>query len=139
MKKGKLINSEISYTISQLGHGDTLTIGDCGLPIPKHVPRIDLALTLGTPSFLETLEVVLEEQFIEGIIIAKELKTNNQDVHKALMEMIELCEEEQENTIAIHEVSHEQFKEKTKQCHAIIRTGEMTPYSNIILISGVVF
>ena len=33
MKKGKLLNSEISSVISQMGHTDSLTIGDCGLPI----------------------------------------------------------------------------------------------------------
>ena len=39
----------------------------------------------------------------------------------------------------IHYVSHEEFKEKTAYTKAIIRTGEATPYSNIILQSGVLF
>ncbi len=41
MRKTKLINSEVSYTISKMGHTDSLTIGDCGLPIPDGVNRID--------------------------------------------------------------------------------------------------
>ena len=36
-------------------------------------------------------------------------------------------------------VSHSEFKEKTKSAKTIIRTGECTPYSNIILVSKVCF
>lgn len=35
MKKTALLNSELSYVIAKMGHTDTLTVGDCGLPIPQ--------------------------------------------------------------------------------------------------------
>ena len=56
MKKTPLINSEISAVIAQLGHMDTIVIGDMGLPIPDHVLRIDLAVRMGLPSFQDVLE-----------------------------------------------------------------------------------
>ncbi|MDR6296496.1 D-ribose pyranose/furanose isomerase RbsD [Pantoea dispersa] len=49
MKKGRLLNAEVSHVIARLGHTDTLTIADAGLPIPAGPQRIDLALTPGTP------------------------------------------------------------------------------------------
>jgi len=139
MKKGKVLNNEISHVISTLGHTDTLTLGDCGLPIPKDVKRIDLALTLGVPSFIETLSVVLSEQFIEKITIAKELKEENIKTYTEMMKVIKGIEKEQDNIIEVIEISHELFKNETEKSKAIIRTGETTPYSNIILHSGVVF
>lgn len=36
-------------------------------------------------------------------------------------------------------ISHEELKEELKKCKAVIRTGEQTPYANVILRSGVVF
>ena len=60
MKKIGCLNSELSYVISKLGHFDTLTIGDCGLPVPKGVQRIDLAVTYGVPSFDDVFKVVDE-------------------------------------------------------------------------------
>ena len=36
-------------------------------------------------------------------------------------------------------IPHEEMKQDLTNCHAFIRTGEMTPYANIILVSGVVF
>ena len=139
MKKGKLLNSSISSVISKLGHTDMITVCDSGLPIPNGVERIDLALTLGIPSFIETLEIVLAEQFVEVITIAKEFKENNLKVYNEMIEIIKKVEKEQGNIIKIIEVSHEEFKVLTNDSKAIVRTGEITPYSNIILHSGVVF
>ncbi len=45
MKKGTVLNSEISSVISRLGHTDTLVVCDAGLPIPNSTARIDMALT----------------------------------------------------------------------------------------------
>lgn len=131
MKKGKLLNSEISYVISQMGHTDSLTIGDCGLPIPKDVKRIDLALKYGVPTFLDTLDTVLEELCVEEIVIAEEIKEVSEKMYKEILNRFK--------NVKVTIVSHEKLKSMTKSSHAVIRTGECTPYSNIILKSGVVF
>jgi D-ribose pyranase len=61
MKKGTLLNSEISYLISRLGHTDAIVVGDAGLPIPDSTQRIDLALTHGVPGFLQVVGVITQE------------------------------------------------------------------------------
>ena len=53
MKKGTVLNSEISAVISRLGHTDTLVVCDAGLPIPHSTARIDMALTQGVPTFMQ--------------------------------------------------------------------------------------
>lgn len=129
MKKAKMINSELSYVISQMGHTDSLTIGDCGLPIPPETKRIDLALTHNVPTFIQTLDVVLEELCVEEAIIASEIKEKNPEVYEAIKKRVS----------NLQEVSHEEFKVLTKDSKAVVRTGECSPYANIILKSGVVF
>lgn len=131
MKKTKLINSEISYTISKMGHTDSLTIGDCGLPISDDVKKIDLALTHGVPSFIDTLDAILEELCVEEIIIASEIKEKNEKIYKEILKRFE--------NVKVTEVSHEGFKKMTNNSKAFVRTGECSPYANIILKSGVVF
>ncbi|WP_099187502.1 D-ribose pyranase [Tepidibacter mesophilus] len=131
MKKGKLINSEISYIISKMGHTDMLTICDSGLPIPQNTQRIDLALKHGTPSFLDTLDAVLEELKVEEIIIASQMEEISPKLYEEILNRF--------NDIKIVKVDHEEFKNITKDSMAIVRTGEFTPYANVILKSGVVF
>lgn len=131
MKKIGIINSEISEVISKLGHTDEIVICDSGLPIPDFVKRIDLAVKQGVPSFQQVLETILVELQVETVITATEMAEISPDVLAAIK--AELPDAHFES------VSHEAFKERTKQAKAIIRTGEFTPYANVILKAGVVF
>ncbi|CZF82718.1 D-ribose pyranase [Grimontia celer] len=139
MKKSTLLNSDIAHLVSTLGHTDEYTICDAGLPIPQHVARIDLALTHGVPGFLETVRVVLTESQIEGIILAEEFATVSPACHEALIQEIRNEETRSGKSISIQYLSHEEFKERTNDSHAVIRTGECTPYANVIFQAGVVF
>ncbi len=132
MKRTKLLNSSVSAVVSQMGHTDTLTIGDCGLPIRGEAQRIDLALTHGVPGFLETLDTVLTELCVERIILAEEIRKVSPEMHKAILERFA------EKT-AVDYVPHEKFKRLTEDSRAVIRTGECTSYANVILVSGVSF
>ncbi|MET1217784.1 D-ribose pyranase, partial [Enterococcus faecalis] len=80
MKKTKVINSDISRVIAQMGHFDKLSIGDAGMPVPRTTEKIDLAVTNGVPSFMEVLNNVLEELAVQRIYLAEEIKTENPDM-----------------------------------------------------------
>lgn len=56
MQKIGILNSEIAKVLADMGHTDTIVIGDCGLPVPDGVKKIDLALKLGTPRFWKLLK-----------------------------------------------------------------------------------
>lgn len=147
MKKHGILNSEISKVLSDLGHTDQITIADCGLPVPDGVAKIDLALKLGLPSFQDVLEVLLEDMKVEKVILAEEIKDKNPKQLEDTFEKLEkyypsktiLNSFDKKVTIESEFVSHEDFKKLTKNSKVIIRTGEASPYSNIILQSGVIF
>lgn len=131
MKKGKVLNPQLSQVIASMGHTDQLVIGDAGLPIPEHVERIDLALTHSIPTFLQTLEVVLSELEVESAVVAMEIQDKNLTVLEGIKKMLPNLE--------IQFVDHETFKLMTGDAKAVVRTGECSPYANIILRSGVTF
>lgn len=135
MKKNGILNADISRVLSYMGHTDTLAIGDCGLPIPDETERIDLALKPGVPSFMEVLEEVAKEMKIEKVVLADEIREKNPKIHEEILNLINeigaACE--------VVYVSHENLKAQTKTCKAVIRTGETTPYANIILQSACLF
>ncbi len=135
MKKIGMLNSELSYEISKLGHTQHITLCDAGLPIPKTVKRIDLAVTKGLPSFIQVLEPILFEMKVEEIILASEIEEINPDMLKGIKDIFKLNNIE----VKITMVSHEELKELTYSSEAIVRTGECSPYANVILKSGVVF
>lgn len=137
MKKHGILNSDIARVLSYMGHTDRLCIGDCGLPVPEGTERIDLALRFGQPSFLETLQEVAGDMRIEKVILAEEIKKENPQQLKAITDFF--SQVETGFGPEIEYVSHVKLKELTGGCKAVIRTGETTPYSNIILQSGCIF
>ncbi|MFC9708832.1 D-ribose pyranase [Paenibacillus sp. JNUCC31] len=132
MKKQGMLNSHISKVLSDLGHTDMIVIADAGLPIPEGVPKIDVALKLGTPGFQEIVELIEEDMVVERVILAAEIKAGN----PAALQFI--TEKFGDDAIDVS-LSHEQFKALTRQAKVVIRTGEATPYANCILQSGVIF
>lgn len=130
MKKGPVLNIALSQLIASLGHGDLVVIGDAGLPVPPGVPLIDLALTRGVPGFLQTVETVLAEMQVERHLLADELATSNAPIAAAVAAL---------GLPGRDGVSHAEFKRLSAGARAIVRTGECTPYANIILVAGVVF
>ncbi|WP_347962900.1 D-ribose pyranase [Lactococcus formosensis] len=131
MKKTKVINSDISRVISQMGHFDKLSIGDAGMPVPKGTEKIDLAIDNGIPSFMDVLNNVLEELEVQKIYLAEEIKENNPTVLAQITDRLP--------DTPIEFIPHNDMKAELNNCHAFIRTGEMTPYANILLESNVVF
>jgi D-ribose pyranase len=131
MKKTGILNKDISEVVASLGHQDTLVIADAGLPIPAETRRIDLALKANLPPFLDTLEVILQEMQVEEAIVAEEMKEVSPRVYDEVVRLL--------GDVPIMAVPHKTFKERTRTARAIIRTGEFTPYANVILVSGVVF
>ena len=134
MKRTPLLHAELSHLIASMGHGDMLVLGDAGRPSPvgPGAPqRIDLAVCPGTPDLRTVLQAVLTELQVEGSIIATEALVG--DDHQ----LPAWCAGQLHTQPAT--VGHTEFKKLCTQARAMVRTGECTPYANIILVAGVAF
>jgi len=128
MKKIGIINGPISSVIAHLAHTELLTVADAGLPIPDTTQRIDLALKPGTPGFQETLEVVLTEMYVEKAYVSVDIITKSPEMLAGIKRLL--------GDIPIENLPHTEFKILTANSKAIIRTGEVTPFANVILVAG---
>ena len=120
MQRHGILNSHITKVLADLGHTDTICISD-------------LALEFGVPSFEQVVSLITKHMKIEAIHIAKEMKDFNPKGHAFLESTFPCADFEWITT------SHDAFKEATKQCKCIIRTGEASPYANIILRADCIF
>ncbi len=131
MKQRGILHPELSRILAELGHTDTIVIADAGLPIPSGPTRIDLAVVQGVPSFLTVLQAILEEIQVESATIAEEMVGTSPKLYEQVTALM--------GSTPIRRVPHAEFKAQTRTAKAIIRTGEFTPYANIILQAGVIF
>lgn len=129
MKKKGIINSDIATVLAHMGHTDTMVVADSGLPIPDQVKKIDLSYQPGKPSFLSILDAVMDDMHVEAVVLAEEIKTHNPALYRKITSRFD----------QVNFVDHETFKSKTRSAKAVIRTGEQTPFANVILHAGVPF
>ncbi len=129
MKRTGIINANLTGAMGRLGHTDLVVVCDAGLPIPAGPIVVDLAFRFGVPSFETVLTGLLEELVIEGAIAAEEVETENPSSHELLKDRLP--------DLAL--VSHEELKRMVAGAKLVVRTGEATPYSNVILRCGVPF
>lgn len=131
MKKDRLLNAKIIEKIAALGHTETLCICDCGLPIPQSDVAIDISVTAGLPRFIDVLKAVNQELVTESILIASELEAINPAL-LAEMQAVLGC-------LPVEAIPHAEFKQRVQNAKCVIRTGETSPYANVLLVGGVNF
>ncbi|UJP09958.1 D-ribose pyranase [Microbacterium sp. KUDC0406] len=125
------INPALSRVISETGHTDLIVVTDAGLPIPPGSERIDLAYRPGAPEFFDVLDTVLAELVVEGATVSAEVAEHSPQVLAGLRERLP--------GIEIELVPHAEFKKRTHSARAFVRSGEYTPYANVILQAGVAY
>jgi D-ribose pyranase len=142
-----IINSELLRVMGRMGHGDLLVITDRGFPFPLHnlTKTIDLSVTKGIPAFIDVVKPIVKYFEIEEMIIANETKEVSPDVHKALLDIVG-TKKNKGSDIRVTYIPHDKFKdlvlhgaERGEPVACFVKTGEFTPYANVILISSVPF
>lgn len=128
MKKTGILNAELAGELTKLRHLDRLVICDAGFPIPKGAASVDISLVAGIPTFMQTLKAVLNEMIVEEYMIFDFMKEYNTEYYEELRNVLI----NQKSS----EVSMEDFIEASKEAKLFIRTGELLPASNILLVSA---
>ena len=131
MKKQGILNEQLSALIAATGHTDLIGVTDAGLPIPPEVEKVDLAILPNFPHFLDVLKAVVGELSVEKIILAEETEKVSPEMYRSIIELFP--------GIPVETMPHVDFKRKTKEARGLVRSGEFTPYANVILVAGVVY
>jgi D-ribose pyranase len=131
MKKRGILNPELAQVIASLGKGDSLVVSDAGLAVAPEVKRIELAVTAGVPRFMSVLAALLQEMHVERAVVARELVSKNPAFYDALVKLL--------GRARVDQVSNEELLRQSRRARAVVRTGEVTPFANVILFSGTTF
>jgi len=129
MRTDGIWHPRLSQFITAIGHGELIAVADAGLPVPPGVESIDLLWRRGEPGLLPVVEALLAECAVEAATIADELV--DADISSGLTRLLD--------RIPTEAVSHKHLKRLTAFARVIVRTGEATPYANVVLRAGVVF
>lgn len=129
MRETGILNAAISDVISMMGHMDEMIVCDAGFPIPLGVRTVDISLSKGKPTVLELLAELKKHFSVEKLIMANETKQTSPSRFEAIVEVFG-------KDIPVETMPHSEFKQHSKTVKAVIRTGDFTAYSNVLLVSG---
>ena len=129
MKEVGPLNADLSDVISRLGHRDEMIVCDAGFAIPQGVKTVDLSLAKDKPTVTELLDELKKHFSVEKLIFANETKTVSPTKFKTLVDLFG-------KDVAVETVPLAEFRERAGSVKAVVRTGDFTAYSNVLLVSG---
>jgi D-ribose pyranase len=129
MLKTGILNPQINSLLSRVRHTNTLVIADRGFPFWPMIETVDISLMDDVPTVLAVLRALRPNFQIGKAWMAQEfLKHNSARMRTAFTGALRGIE-------LIHE-PHVKFKKRIPHAIGLIRTGDTTPYANIILESA---
>ncbi len=131
MKKRGFLSAPVAELVALMGHTDRLIVCDAGFPVPFAVPRIDLAITRNLPTVLDVLRPLLDDLAVERFSVADELREASPERYAEFVDLLP--------GVPHDLIPHAEFKRAAREVRAVIRTGDFTPYANIMLVAGVVY
>ena len=125
-----MLHARLLTVLAELRHTETLFIADAGLPIPSVVERIDLALVPSVPGFVETLRAVLGELAMSRPLWRRRWRRDR----RTSMPRPRSCW-----TGGSCAPFPQRAEAADRQRSHTVRTGETTPFANVVLVAGVTF
>jgi D-ribose pyranase len=129
MQETGILNRELSAVIAMMGHTDELIVCDAGFAIPLGVKTVDISLSKDHPTLLETLAELKRHFSVEKLVMAEETKNVSPSRFAAIVELFG-------KAMPVETIPQTAFRQRAKTVKAIIRTGDFTAYSNVLLVSG---
>ncbi|MDY9920021.1 MAG: L-fucose mutarotase [Proteiniphilum sp.] len=133
-----LISPELLAVLSRMGHGDEIVLADAHFPGESFNSRVLRADGLRIPDILAAILPLFElDTYVPHPLVmmdAVEGDTLDPSVEKAYLESIRITNPD---AAPIERIDRFAFYERTKSAFAVVITGEIAKYGNIILKKGV--
>jgi D-ribose pyranase len=129
MRETGTINRDIDNLLSQLGHTDEIVVCDAGFAISSAVATVDISLAKNKPAVPEVLQELIRHFSVEKLVMAKETKAVSPTRFRAIVDLFD-------EGMPVETIPQTESRQGARTVKGIIRTGDFTAYSNVLLISG---
>jgi D-ribose pyranase len=129
MIKTGILNPAINSLLSRVRHTNALVIADRGFPFWPLIETVDISVVDDLPTVLQLIAAMRANHNFTLAYMAREFQKNNSAATRASFT---------KNLAGVPTrfEPHIDFKKRVPNAIGLIRTGDTTPYGNVILISG---
>jgi D-ribose pyranase len=129
MLKTGILNPQLNSLLSRVRHTNTLVIADRGFPFWPGIETVDISLVDDVPTVLAVLRAIRGNFHVDAAWMAREfVEQNGARTRRAFAEALK--------GVALKYEPHTELKRRVPHAIGLIRTGDTTQYTNVILQSG---
>jgi L-fucose mutarotase len=133
-----LLTADLLHAMRSMGHGDTIAIVDANFPAAGLGPPV---IELAGASASQALDAVLTVFPLDEIAMppasTMEVSDAPQSVPAPVAEFAAVFTVHGLDDVEIGRLPRRDFLQHAREAFAIVRTGELRPYGNILLVKGV--
>ncbi|HEY8991193.1 MAG TPA: RbsD/FucU family protein [Luteolibacter sp.] len=129
MLKHGILNPHVLDLIARVRHTNTLVISDWAFPFWPEIETVDISLTHNIPTVLDVLDLISPVFQIGRIWQAEEFYANNTPEKIAAFQ-------KSIGDVPVTKEPHVALKTRVPHAIGLIRTGDATPYGNLIIESA---
>ncbi len=134
-----LLSPELLHALASMGHGDELVIVDANFPAASNAQRLIESPGVGSPALLAAVLSVLPlDTRVTPAVFTMEVTGDPQAVPPPVAEFAAVLTAQGLADIEMGHLERHAFYERARGAFAIVRTGEMRRFGNILLVKGVV-
>jgi L-fucose mutarotase len=141
MLKGipSIISPELLKIMQEMGHGDTLLLGDANFPAASNTERLVRADGHDMPRLLDAILTLFPlDTFAEYQVGLMEVVPGDPTIPTIWETYKEIVKKHENFNVSYEYIERFEYYERAKQAYAIVATGESALYANIILKKGVI-
>lgn len=129
MLRSGILNPQIASLLARVRHTNTLVIADRGFPCWPTIEAVDISLIDDMPTVVDVVQALRAQWIAGNAYMAQEfLQANDSKAQARFASALE--------GLAVAYEPHIEFKRRVPGAIGIIRTGDTTPYGNVILESA---
>jgi D-ribose pyranase len=129
MLRTGILNPDVLSLLARFRHTNTLVIADRGFPFWPQLETIDLSLVDDLPTVAQVLDALLPTVSIGRVFAAEEFRTRNLPARITALQA-------RLGATPLQFEPHVDFKRRVPSAIGLIRTGDTTPYANLIMESA---
>ena len=134
-----LLHADLLHALASMGHGDELVVADANFPAAGIARRLIHASGASAPDALDAiLSVFPLDTFLRPAALTMQVVGDASTIPQPVKEFGEVFARHGRAAIDFGKLEREAFYARARNAYAVVRTGDLRPYGNILLVKGVV-
>ena len=134
-----LLHADLLHALTSMGHGDELVVADANFPAASIARRLIDASGASAPDALDAILTVFPlDTFLRPAALTMQVVGDATTIPQPVKEFSEVFARHGRAAIDFGKLEREAFYARARNAYAIVRTGDLRPYGNILLVKGVV-